>query len=161
MNIKSLDYNNTSGYTTMDGTSQATPCVAGIVALMLQKNPELTPAQICQILEETSVKLTPNKSNITGVGRVDALAAINAVPTWDGVSENTLSVSIYPNPFHDIVTIEGEDLRQVQLYSVDGRLVKTISVSGSSCQIEGLDRGVYLLRIETRKRMAVRKIVKL
>ena len=161
VNIKSLDYNNTSGYTTMDGTSQATPCVAGIVALMLQKNPELTPAQICQILEETSVKLTPNKSNITGVGRVDALAAINAVPTWDGVSENTLSVSIYPNPFHDIVTIEGEDLRQVQLYSVDGRLVKTISVSGSSCQIEGLDRGVYLLRIETRKRMAVRKIVKL
>ena len=161
VNIKSLDYNNTSGYTTMDGTSQATPCVAGIVALMLQKNPELTPAQICQILEETSVKLTPNKSNITGVGRVDALAAINAVPTWDGVNENTLSVSIYPNPFHDIVTIEGEDLRQVQLYSVDGRLVKTISVSGSSWQMEGLDRGVYLLRIETRKRMAVRKIVKL
>lgn len=37
VNIKSLDYNNTSGYTTMDGTSQATPCVAGIVALMLQK----------------------------------------------------------------------------------------------------------------------------
>ena len=54
VNIKSLDYNNTSGYTTMDGTSQATPCVAGIVALMLQKNPELTPAQICQILEETN-----------------------------------------------------------------------------------------------------------
>ena len=60
-----------------------------------------------------------------------------------------------------IVTIEMEGLRQVKVYSVDGRLVKTISVSGSSCQIEGLDRGVYLLRIETRKRMAVRKIVKL
>ena len=161
VNIKSLDYNNTSGYTTMDGTSQATPCVAGIVALMLQKNPELTPAQICQILEETSVKLTPNKSNITGVGRVDALAAINAVPTWDGVSENTLSVSIYPNPFHDIVTIEGEDMRQVQVYSVDGRMVKTISVSGSSCQMEDLDSGVYLVRVETGKGMAVRKIVKL
>ena len=48
--IKSLDYENTSGYTNMDGTSQATPCVAGIVALMLQKNPELTPAEICRIL---------------------------------------------------------------------------------------------------------------
>ena len=85
VNIKSLDYENTSGYTNMDGTSQATPCVAGIVALMLQKNPKLTPAEICRILEETSVKLTPTKSNITGVGRVDAMAAVNAVPTWDGV----------------------------------------------------------------------------
>ena len=161
VSIKSLDYNNTSGYTTMDGTSQATPCVAGIVALMLQKNPELTPAQICQILEETSVKLTSTKSNITGVGRVDALAAVNAVPAWDGVTENTLNVSIYPNPSRDVVTIEVEGLRQVKVYSVDGRLVKTISVSGSSCQIESLDRGVYLLRIETRKGTAVRKIVKL
>ena len=161
VNIKSLDYNNTSGYTTMDGTSQATPCVAGIVALMLQKNPELTPAQICQILEETSVKLTPNKSNVTGVGRVDAMAAINAVPTWDGVNENTLNVSVYPNPSHDIVTIEGEGLRQVKVYSVDGRLVKTKAVDGSSCQIEGLDRGVHLLWVETGKGMAVRKIVKL
>lgn len=87
MNIKSLDYNNINGYTELSGTSQATPCVAGIVALMLSKNPELTPAQICQILEETSVKLTPTKSNITGVGRVDALAAVNAVPEWTTVNE--------------------------------------------------------------------------
>ena len=115
VNIKSLDYNNTSGYTTMDGTSQATPCVAGIVALMLQKNPELTPAQICQILEETSVKLTPNKSNITGVGRVDALAAINAVPDWDGISENTLHADMFPNPTQDNFTILCEGLKQVSV----------------------------------------------
>lgn len=88
VNIKSLDYNNTNGYTELSGTSQATPCVAGIVALMLSKNPELTPTQICQILEETSVKLTPTKSNITGVGRVDALAAVDAVPEWTGVEES-------------------------------------------------------------------------
>lgn len=88
VNIKSLDYNNINGYTELSGTSQATPCVAGIVSLMLSKNPELTPAQICQILEETSVKLTPTKSNITGVGRVDALAAVNAVPEWAGVEES-------------------------------------------------------------------------
>ena len=161
VNIKSLDYNNTSGYTTMDGTSQATPCVAGIVALMLQKNPELTPAQICQILEETSVKLTPNKSNITGVGRVDALAAVNAVPAWDRVEEQSLMAEIFPNPSSGSFTIACEGLKQVSVYSVDGRLVKAFEVNGLRCCIEGLERGVYLVKIETGRGCVVRRVVKM
>ena len=161
VNIKSLDYNNTSGYTTMDGTSQATPCVAGIVALMLQKNPKLTPAQICQILEETSVKLTPNKSNITGVGRVDALAAVNAVPAWDGVEEQSLEAEIFPNPSSGNFTIACEGLKQVSVYSVNGRLVKAFEVHSSRCCIEGLERGVYLVRMETERGIVNRKVVKM
>ena len=161
VNIKSLDYNNTSGYTTMDGTSQATPCVAGIVALMLQKNPELTPSQICQILEETSVKLTPNKSNVTGVGRVDALAAVNAVPAWDGVEVQNIEAEIFPNPSNGSFTIVCEGLKQVSVYSVDGRLVKALEVHSSRCCIEGLESGVYLVRIETSKGTFTKKIVKM
>ena len=159
--IKSLDYENTSGYTSMDGTSQATPCVAGIVALMLEKNPELTPAQICQILEETSVKLTPTKSNVTGVGRVDALAAVNAVPTWDGIKETGLNANLFPNPTRDNVTIQCEGMRQVEIYSIDGRLVQSLSVNGSECLIEGLESGVYMVRIETDAGSVVRKMVKM
>ncbi len=161
VSIKSLDYENTSGYTSMDGTSQATPCVAGIVALMLEKNPELTPAQICQILEETSVKLTPTKSNVTGVGRVDALAAVNAVPTWDGIEETALNANLFPNPTRDNVTIQCEGMKQVEIYSIDGRLVQSLSVNGSECLIEGLDCGVYMVRIGTDEGCVVRKMVKM
>ena len=71
---------NTSGYGTKTGTSMATPCVAGCMALMLSKNPNLTPSDICRILEETAVPLAEGKSNIYGFGRVNALAAVNAVP---------------------------------------------------------------------------------
>ncbi len=159
--IKSLDYENTSGYTNMDGTSQATPCVAGIVALMLQKNPELTPAEICRILEETSVKLTPTKSNITGVGRVDALAAVNAVQAWDGVEETALNANLFPNPTHDNVTIQCEGMKQVEIYSIDGRLVQSLSVNDSECLIEGLDCGVYMVRIGTKVGSVVMKMVKM
>ena len=67
------------GYATMTGTSQATPCVAGVMSLMLSKNPDLTPAEISEILETTAKKLSDNKNNDTGSGRVDALAAINAI----------------------------------------------------------------------------------
>ncbi len=159
--IKSLDYENTSGYTNMDGTSQATPCVAGIVALMLQKNPELTPAEICRILEETSVKLTPTKSNITGVGRVDALAAVNAVQAWDGIAEqNDNQALVFPNPSQDAFTVQCDDMTRIEVFSMDGRLVKTMESNGSQCQIEGLENGVYVLQINRGGRKLVQRIVK-
>ena len=79
VSIISLDYSSNNGHASMNGTSMATPCVAGIMCLMLEKDPSLTPADICRILETTSVKLTETKSNKTGTGRVDALAAMNAI----------------------------------------------------------------------------------
>ena len=161
VNIKSLDYENTSGYTNMDGTSQATPCVAGIVALMLQKNPELTPAEICRILEETSVKLTPTKSNITGVGRVDALAAVNAVEAYDGLNEQSIEAEVFPNPSSGSFTILCEGVKRVSIYSVDGRLVKTFEVKATECRIDDLERGIYLVRMETSNETFVQKIVKM
>ena len=161
VSIKSLDYNNISGYTNMDGTSQATPCVAGIVALMLQKNPELTPAEICRILEETSVKLTPTKSNITGVGRVDALAAVNAVEAYDDIDEQSIEAEIFPNPSIGSFTIVCEGMKKVSAYSVDGRLVKTFEANETECRIEGLERGVYLVRMETEKGIVNWKVVKM
>lgn len=77
--IYSLKHDETNKYKYMSGTSQATPCVAGVIALMLEKNPSLTPAQICEIIETTAKKLTASKSNRTGSGRIDALAAIGGV----------------------------------------------------------------------------------
>ena len=46
------------------GTSFASPHVAGIAALMLQKNPELTAAQIEEILESTALPLSPGCRNV-------------------------------------------------------------------------------------------------
>lgn len=81
VDIVSLNYQSNTGYTTMSGTSMATPCVAGCMALMLSKNINLTPAEVCQILEETAVPLSDTKSNVTGFGRIDVLAAVEAIST--------------------------------------------------------------------------------
>ena len=79
VDIVSLDYSTTDGFTKMSGTSMATPCAAGVIALLLDKNPELTPADISRILETTAQKISNNKNNYTGSGLIDALAAINAI----------------------------------------------------------------------------------
>ena len=69
-----------NGYLLDSGTSMATPCVAGCMALMLSKDINLTPSEICRILEETAVPIEDGKSNIYGFGRVDALAAVESIP---------------------------------------------------------------------------------
>jgi subtilisin family serine protease len=51
-------------YTLNAGTSFSSPHVAGIAALMLQKNPGLTAAQIEQILENTAFPLPPGCRNL-------------------------------------------------------------------------------------------------
>ncbi|MFC0475549.1 S8 family serine peptidase [Robertmurraya beringensis] len=51
------DYEKKSTFVKMSGTSMATPMVSGIASLLLSKNPNLTPAQIEYILEETAEDL--------------------------------------------------------------------------------------------------------
>lgn len=79
-NVTSLNYQTGSGYVAYDGTSMATPCVSAVLALLLQADPELTPADLDSIIELTAAPAgNVVKNNITGSGRIDALAAINAL----------------------------------------------------------------------------------
>lgn len=64
-------------YTTMSGTSMATPHVAGIVALMLEANPLLSPAEVKQILEQTATNMPGYETWEVGFGYVNAYAAID------------------------------------------------------------------------------------
>ena len=66
-----------NAYGTMAGTSQATPHVAGVIALMLSVNPKLTQAQVKDILMKTS-RRPPANCPACGAGIVDATAAVNA-----------------------------------------------------------------------------------
>ncbi len=78
VNVVSLDANNTTGYRASSGTSMAAPGVAGLMALMLSKNPNILPELISQIIEETALPLSETKNNTFGSGRIDALEAVQA-----------------------------------------------------------------------------------
>jgi subtilisin family serine protease len=61
------------------GTSSSTPKVAGIVALMLSANANLSPAQVKSILRSTAVDIdAAGVDDRTGWGRVNAHAAVQA-----------------------------------------------------------------------------------
>jgi subtilisin family serine protease len=64
-------------YDFMDGTSMAAPMVAGVVALMKSRHPNLTPAEIKARLEGTARDLgAPGFDERFGHGLVDAPRAI-------------------------------------------------------------------------------------
>jgi subtilisin family serine protease len=70
--LSDADYDPTFG-----GTSSSTPKVAGIAALMLSVNPNLTPTQIKSILRETADDIDePGEDDKTGAGRVNAYKAV-------------------------------------------------------------------------------------
>ncbi|MEM7035189.1 MAG: S8 family peptidase [Chloroflexota bacterium] len=66
------------GYVSLQGTSMATPHAAGAACLLLQKNPELTPAQIKSIFNETAIDLNVS-DNDQGSGRGNVSAAYQKV----------------------------------------------------------------------------------
>ncbi|RIK80528.1 MAG: hypothetical protein DCC68_10745 [Planctomycetota bacterium] len=61
------------------GTSAAAPHVAAIAALVLDANPNLTPAQVTTILNGTAIDIgTTGYDQVSGSGRFDALNSVSA-----------------------------------------------------------------------------------
>ncbi len=81
------------GYKMMDGTSMATPYVAGVAALMLTRNPNLTPDQIGALLRNTARPFPSYFGGGGGTGIVDAGAAM-AVVAGGSISSYPVSVAL-------------------------------------------------------------------
>ncbi len=74
------------------GTSMSAPHVAGIVALMLQANPDLTPAEARQIIQETAdtwAAMGDVPNNTWGAGRINALECVKRVVAMNGLQSIT------------------------------------------------------------------------
>lgn len=94
-------------YSQFDGTSMASPHVAGVAALLKSANPTATPAQLRQLLATQADDLsctdsrcigTTAKNNFFGEGRVDAFAAVDTgTPPPGKTFENTTRVDVPDN----------------------------------------------------------------
>lgn len=86
---------------TFGGTSSSTPKVAGIVALMLSANPNLTPADVKCILRETADDIDVfGIDDKTGAGRVNAYQAVMA----------SMPIVTCPGDFDNDGDVDGSDL---------------------------------------------------
>jgi len=77
---------------------------------------------------------------------------------YDGVDERE-TVSIYPNPAHDVVFVGGNNgLQHVEVFNVTGQRV--ISTTETEINVSQLESGIYIVRVTAEDRMVIRSIVK-
>ena len=80
-----------------------------------------------------------------------------------GTEENDATdLVIYPNPVKDMLHVTCDNMQQYEVFSLDGRLVKSMQTRNNEDVIDlsNLGSGIYLIRITTDKGVATRRIIK-
>lgn len=141
-NILSTTPGNT--YELLSGTSMASPIVAGVVALMLDANPSLTPAEVYNILCASTGQ--SDFDEMLGYGIVNAKEAVSAaIDASSSVDVDSVSIKDYDASYsadYDAVVYENDDislealvrpatsLKKVKWSSSDDSIAKVDSVTG-------------------------------
>ena len=170
-------------YADMQGTSMASPFAAGVIALWLEANPNLDHNDIEEIIDKTSYKIYPGKSNnwnkITGYGRINAYKGLKMALQMAGIdsqSGNPTSIERVSGSAQP-VTLQGdgrvwnvlfnnpERSATISFVALDGRVALQRNLQQVSqgheetFDLTTLTSGVYLLRISTPGAQITHKVV--
>jgi serine protease AprX len=125
-------------YTTSQGTSFAAPHVSGVVALMLEANPALTPDDVVTLLRATATPM-PFGERTVGAGFLDAHNAVRAAMGLSSVPHPADLSSAFPqvqDPANDQTATTAQDIR-VGTLEYDGdadQIVYTLTLADLSAR---------------------------
>lgn len=149
-----------------NGTSFATPIIAGLSACLWQAIPQLNSLEIMQIIRESAHQYN-HPDTLMGYGIPDFYQAWLSHHT-DNIEEygRDQNYRVYPNPCHTQLTMfnpQEDDLR-LELFDLSGRMTGTIlrtQESAYQLNLSHLSNGIYFLRIQNSQGVVeVKKIMK-
>ncbi len=152
------------------GTSAAGPAASGIVALMLQLKPNLTPAECKSVIFQTALtdqwtgSIPAGGNNNWGHGKINAFGAMKMLAQQVGVPSFTgarkLDCTLFPNPSNGDMSLhftgtQPESLR-LEILNAAGALIqqRTWSVNAGDNTLplstKGYAPGNYIVRVSGR-----------
>lgn len=84
---------------------------------------------------------------------------ISIAPLGGIENANEANIAIYPNPVRDMLTVNGENVKNVEIIDVNGRVVLNSNRAGQIDMSE-LSDGVYMVRVMSENGVSTKKIVK-
>ncbi len=148
-------------YGIQNAVSAAAPLSTGVIALMLELKPTLTPQEIKMILQQTARQdnfTGPVPNNTWGGGKLDALAAIQAVSNLVPVADPDLevaSLNVFPNPtagdlFFSLPSSQVPPKNMI-ITNHMGQIVRQLNakeIQDQSINTQFLPQGIYYLSAE-------------
>lgn len=159
--------NDTFYYAEFNGTSASAPMAAGIAALMLQIKPDLSVAEMKELLFQTAIKdiftgpIPAEGNNNWGHGKINAYGAIRqlvaSLSVYEYSGNRRLDCVLFPNPNngHFVLDYQSQKSEMLRVTTVDmaGRLVASFNwevapgINRKEMQLPPLPAGTYGVRI--------------
>lgn len=147
----------------VNGTSFASPILAGLAACMMQRHPTLGPAAWCDSLRAWG-SLATNPDNENGYGVPDMGLALRDTQEVNLIAVDGNVLRLHPNPATDYVRLplEGSAASsRIELYDATGRRLFLLISPAPHLDLSTLPRGTYLLRLITPTTTRTARLVKL
>lgn len=162
-------------YGVMNGTSMACPVVTGIVALWLQANPDLTPADVKAIIKKTArhdsyTGRNTEWNNSWGYGKIDAYNGLKeAILMRTAINETYNTTTPITMQKDDdswkVLFNNDESYADLRIVSMNGQVVESRHITAPRhgdeqiISLQGMAPGVYLFQVSTTANNLTRKMV--
>jgi subtilisin family serine protease len=169
---------NKNKFISIGGTSMSSPFVAGVVALMLEKKPDLTSTEIKEIFKATAINddftgnCRDNKSVVWGYGKIDAYSIMKYLEETSIDENMNMYLSVFPNPATEYVNVIFDNPQngniKIDILNSIGQIISTPSneyynegIQSFSVNISSMNltTGTYFVRMATNNISQVKNFI--
>lgn len=83
----------------------------------------------------------------------------NADEGMNVIDQTLAEVKVYPNPASGVFYVDGKNISKVEIYDLTGRIVKSTSNISKGISVNELNKGIYIVKIQSGKNSISKKLI--